>query len=289
VPATVTESVAIAPNGRVFDLPAIVGIEEGIFERHGLNVSFSASYEQRPRTERDVFARLKESLFEQGQSDVYNVCEWASLDRLERGSRPGQVAVLRAAVAAQALLTLDPAINEPHDLGDIPVGVNEFTGSHYTSIQMLEGTLPKERIGVEHLGGPEHRYEQLMSGQARVVALMEPFISLALKNGAHIVASTFYRGAEIVGANLIPEVRERYLEAVNESVDHINADPGAYRGHLVAPAKGALAPEELSTAFHRYIHVTPYPRQRLEETSAWMRTWGLAAGDWQPDTLVDVQ
>lgn len=45
VPATVTESVAIAPNGRVFDLPAIVGIEEGTFERHGLDVSFSAGYE----------------------------------------------------------------------------------------------------------------------------------------------------------------------------------------------------------------------------------------------------
>ena len=52
MPATVTESVAIAPNGRVFDLPAIVGIEEGIFERHGLDVRFSATYADRPRTER---------------------------------------------------------------------------------------------------------------------------------------------------------------------------------------------------------------------------------------------
>jgi NitT/TauT family transport system substrate-binding protein len=70
----------------VFDLPAIVALEEGIFERHGLDVRFSATYDDRLRTERDVFARLKESLFEQGTSDVYNVCEWASLDRLERGT-----------------------------------------------------------------------------------------------------------------------------------------------------------------------------------------------------------
>jgi NitT/TauT family transport system substrate-binding protein len=285
----VSISLALAPNGRVFDLPAIVAAEEGIFERHGLDVRFSATYDDRPRTERDVFARLKESLFEHGESDVYNVCEWASLDRLERGSRPGQVAVLRAAVAAQAILTLDPAINEPHDLGDVPVGVNEFTGSHYTSLQLLEGTLPKERIRVEHLGGPEHRYEQLISGGARVVALMEPFISLALKNGAHIVAATFYRGAEVVGASLAPEVRQGYLDAINEAVDRINASPDFYRGHLAEPTKGQLSPEELSGTFVRYIHVTPYPRQRLTETYDWMRSWGLASGEWAPETLVAVQ
>lgn len=284
-----TASVALAPNGRVFDLPAIVAAEEGIFERHGLDVRFSAGYDDRPRTERDVFSRLKESLFEQGDSDVYNVCEWASLDRLERGSRPGQVAVLRAAVAAQALLTVDPAINEPHDLGNVPVGVNEFTGSHYTSLQLLEGTLPKDRIQVEHLGGPEHRYEQLIGGGARVVALMEPFISLALKNGAHIVASTFYRGAEVVGASLSPGVRRSYLDAINEAVDRINASPGAYRGHLVQPTKGQLDPDELRDTFVRYIHVTPYPRQRLAETYSWMRSWGLAAGELAPETLVAVQ
>jgi NitT/TauT family transport system substrate-binding protein len=289
VPAPAPTALALAPNGRVFDLPAIVALEDGIFARHGLDVRFSAGYDDRPRTERDVFARLKESLFEQGESDVYNVCEWASLDRLERGSRPGQVAVLRAAVAAQAILTLDPGINEPHDLGDIPVGVNEFTGSHYTSLQLLEGTLPKERIRVEHLGGPEHRYEQLIGGGARVVALMEPFISLALKNGAHIVAATFYRGAEVVGANLASQVRQAYLDAINEAVGHINASPDAYRGHLVEPTKGALRADELSAAFIRYTPVTPYPRQRLRETYDWMRSWGLASEEWAPETLVAVQ
>jgi NitT/TauT family transport system substrate-binding protein len=197
--------------------------------------------------------------------------------------------VLRAAVAAQAILTLDPAINEPHDLADVPVGVNEFTGSHYTSIQLLEGTVPRERISVTHLGGPEHRYEQLIGGGARVVALMEPFISLALKNGAHIVAATFYCGAEVVGASLAPEVRQSYLDAINEAVDHINASPDSYRGHLVAPTKGQLSPDELSAGFVRYIHVTPYPRQRLNETYDWMRSWGLASGDWAPETLVAVQ
>ena len=98
-------AVKIAPNNPVFDLPVIVGIEEGLFAKAGLDVSFSASYADREKDSADkpVLARLKEGLFECGSADSYNVCEWASIDRLERGKRDGKVAALRAAIAAQAI------------------------------------------------------------------------------------------------------------------------------------------------------------------------------------------
>src|SRR5216684_3660716 len=81
--------VRIAPNNPVFDLPVIVGIEEGLFENAGLDVSFSATYADRERdsAEKPVLSRLKEQMFECGSADSYNVCEWASIDRLERGGR----------------------------------------------------------------------------------------------------------------------------------------------------------------------------------------------------------
>ena len=43
--------VKIAPNNPVFDLPVIVGIEEGLFAGAGLDVSFSASYADRESCE----------------------------------------------------------------------------------------------------------------------------------------------------------------------------------------------------------------------------------------------
>src|SRR6516225_3926312 len=102
-------AVKIAPNNPVFDLPVIVAIEEGLFTKAGLDVSFSATYADRERdsAEKPVLSRLKEELFECGSADSYNVCEWASIDRLERGKRGGKVAALRAAIAAQAVLTFD--------------------------------------------------------------------------------------------------------------------------------------------------------------------------------------
>ena len=104
--------VRIAPNNPVFDLPVIVGIEEGLFAAAGFDVAFSATYadRERDRAENPVMARLKEQMFECGEADSYNVCEWASIDRLERGSRGGQIAALRAAVAAQAILTFDETL-----------------------------------------------------------------------------------------------------------------------------------------------------------------------------------
>ena len=98
--------VRIAPNNPVFDLPVLVGIEEGLFKKHGLDVQMSASYEAREKdtADRPIMARLKENLFDCGSADSYNVCEWASIDRLERGNRGGNIAGLRSAVAAQAIV-----------------------------------------------------------------------------------------------------------------------------------------------------------------------------------------
>src|ERR1700736_4812635 len=94
--------VRIAPNNQVFDLPVIVAIEAGLFARAGLDVRFSAAHADREKdsAQRPVMSRLKEQLFDCGAADSYNVCEWASIDRLERGSRGGQNAGLWGAVGA---------------------------------------------------------------------------------------------------------------------------------------------------------------------------------------------
>src|SRR5438552_1184211 len=201
--------VKIAPNNPVFDLPVIVAIEEGLFEKAGLDVSFSATYADREKdsAEKPVLSRLKEELFECGSADSYNVCEWASIDRLERGKRGGKVAALRAAIAAQAILTFDDGLQTPRDLADVPVVVQELTGSHYTTIQMLESAVGREHVRIQNGSLPSRRWEGLRDRTYRVVAVMEPFISLGLKEGAHIIAASFYRGGEVVAADLTPEER----------------------------------------------------------------------------------
>jgi NitT/TauT family transport system substrate-binding protein len=284
----VSAKVRIAPNNPVFDLPVIVGIEEGLFAKAGLDVSFTATYEDRERDTADkpVFQRLKEEMFECGSADSYNVCEWASIDRLERGKRGGKLAALRAAVAAQAIITFDDKLQTPRDMADVPVVVQELTGSHYTTIQMLESAVGREHVKIAQGGLPQRRWAGLKDGTYRVVTVMEPFISLALKEGAHIIAASFYRGGEVVAADLTPEQRKSYYDAENRAVDMINADFYKYAHHVAAHAKGALQPNELLRAFVHYKHVDYYDPELFNRAYDWMKARGMTEGQSEHAALV---
>jgi NitT/TauT family transport system substrate-binding protein len=280
--------VRIAPNNPVFDLPVIVGIEEGLFAKAGLDVQFSATYADRERdsAERPVMSRLKEQLFDCGSADSYNVCEWASIDRLERGSRRGNIAALRAAVAAQAILSFDQRLQVPRDLADVPVVVQELTGSHYTTLQMLESAVGADHVRIAHGGLPQMRWAGLKNGSHRVVTVMEPFISLGLKEGAHIIAASFYRGGEVISADLTADERKAYYDAENAAVDCINADFYRYAHHVAAHAKGALEARELLRAFVRYKHVDYYDPTRFARAYDWMKARGLSEGQSEHAALV---
>lgn len=273
-------SVRIAPNNQVFDLPVIVGIEEKLFEQAGLDVRFTATYADREKdtVDKPIMGRLKEQLFDCGSADSYNVCEWASIDRLEKGKRGGNIAALRAAVAAQAIITFDERLQVPRDLADVPVVVQELTGSHYTTVQMLESAVGTEHVHIAKGGLPQKRYEGLKNGTYRAVTVMEPFISLALKDGAHIVAASFYRGGEVISAELTPEQRKAYYDAENNAVDLINKDFYKYARHVAAHTNGALQSRELLRAFVRYKHVDYYDLTLFERAYDWMKARGMTAG-----------
>lgn len=281
-------TVRIAPNNPVFDLPVIVGIEEGLFDKAGLDVQFSATYADREqdRADKPVMTRLKEQMFDTGSADSYNVCEWASIDRLEKGERGGKLAALRASVAAQAIMTFDDSLQIPRDLADIPVHVQEFTGSHYCTVQLLESALGPEHVNIGKGGLPQHRHAGLKNGSHRVVTVMEPFISLGLKEGAHIIAAMFYRGGEVISPDLTGEQRKAYYDAENAAVDMINADFYKYAHHVAAHAKGALEPRELMTAFVRYKHVDYYDTTLFNRTYDWMSARGFSTGGSAHGTLV---
>jgi NitT/TauT family transport system substrate-binding protein len=278
--------IRISPNPSVFDLPLLVGLEHGLFEKAGVDVRYAADYGGHDPFEKDVLKRQKEALFEQRSADTFNVCEWGGIDRLERGGGDGKIAALRPAIAAQAIVALEPALQTPRDLSGVAIGINEYTGSHYTTVGLLEGAVGADNVVLKHVGAPEVRLDVLRRGEVRAVTVMEPYISLALKQGAHIVALTFYRGAEIVSPDLDAVKREAYLSAIDEAVDLINANFPRYAHYLTDGTKGALKPEELDSRFIRYTHVERYAAEKFEPAYAWMKEHGFTAGANTHDSLV---
>ncbi|WP_028936323.1 nitrate ABC transporter substrate-binding protein [Pseudonocardia spinosispora] len=279
------DTIVVSPNHVVFDLPDLIAVREGLFEAVGLDVRFATTEDTANPTEQDPAARHKESLFAAARADIYNVCEWGGIDRLERDTRGGRIGYLRAAVVAQALVSLDDDLNEPHDLGGVPVAVNTFTGSHYTALHLLEGTVPRERIVLEHIGSPIVRLDRLLAGELRATMLMEPFLSLALKHGAHILGTYTYRGSQVIAPHLSYEQQDAYTSAVDKAVDLINSDRQRYAPMIAGELAGRLDPADLRPDFYRYTHIAPFTERRFTETYAWMRSWRLTDGRTGYETL----
>ena len=249
--------VRIAPNNPVFDLPVIVGIEEKLFDKAGLDVRFTASYADREKDkiEIPVMARMKEQMFDCGSADSYNVCEWASIDRLEKGTRGGNIAALRASVAAQAIITFDETLQVPRDLADVPVVVQQLTGSHYTTLQMLESALGADHVNIASGGLPQRPTRVLRTGSIASSRLWSRLSASASRMALILSQRHSIAGGEVISADLSAEQRKTYYDAENMAVDLINADFYKYAHHVAAHTKGALQPNELLKAFVRYKHV----------------------------------
>jgi NitT/TauT family transport system substrate-binding protein len=287
--STVSEfatKIRISPNPPVFDLPILVALEHGLFAKAGLDVDYSVKYADHDKVEHDVMKRQKEALFETGDAEAFNVCEWGGIDRLERGAGLGKIAALRPAIAAQAIVSFDAQLQSPRDLAGVAIGINDFTGSHYTTIGLLEGAIPKDQIVTTHIGAPEVRLQAMKEGRVRAVTVMEPFISLALKQGAHLIALTFYRGAEVVSPDLQPLDLDKYFKVLDQAVDLINADFNRYAHYIVAIASDDIRPEELDGRFVRYTHAQRYSPDLFDPAYHWMKDRGFTDGRNSHDTLV---
>jgi len=264
----------------VFTLPERVARENGLFEKHGVHVEVALLERPEFSSTVDPLKNNADAAFEKGGADTHNLCEWGAIDRVERGSAKGRIGYLRPAVVVQAIVSWQDDIQEPHDLADIEVHTAaRYYGAHYNVLQILEGVLRRDQIKVAFSGvGFRERQEKAKTGEFKAITLMEPWLSLALKNGAHIVGLAYYRGGTIFADHVPQATRENYVAAINEAVDTINADPKAYRRHLTELTNGELEPEELSGLFHRYTHAKHYSEKRFAESYAWMNSWGLAKG-----------
>jgi NitT/TauT family transport system substrate-binding protein len=151
---------------------------------------------------------------------------------------------------------------------------------------MWESAVAREHVSIQSGGLPQKRYAALKNGSARAVAVMEPFISLGLKDGAHIIAASFYRGGEVIAPELTTEQRAAYYDAENGAVDLINTDFYKYAHHVTAHAKGALQPHELLRAFVRYKHVDYYDVTTFTRAYDWMKARGMSDGQSQHAALV---
>lgn len=282
-------------SGVVFSLPWLVARDEGLFAAEGLDIEFVKARKvdgATPVTDhRQVPSIGPHAPFEEQQVGLYRACEWGQIRRAYDSGVGGRIVGKRSAVGVQAIFTAPGSpIVHPQGLKNKTVGVRFHRGSHYTALQLLEGYLKPEEIRVAHIE-TSAGFEAVRRGELDAITLMEPWITLAEKEGFQKIAEAHYLGAEIASSDIGEESWDAINRAIRRAVALINADKKKYVHHLIDALpeayRGKITPDDFHLPRLRYVDPTPYAQDEFEQTNDWLVKWGLVEPDTAFGSLVD--
>ena len=276
----------VAIMNAVHDLPVLVARDLGFYKDEGLDVDFvttpgMAQVSTKHFVKFDsIFDRPLDSTYNEGGIDTYRMCEWGIMKRAveanTEGLRPRKIVALGAAMSSFAIVVArDSKAYEPEMLKNVPIAVTPNNGSHFTTLKIMEGFLPKEHIKTTTAGSMPKRIEALQAGKVGAVSLMEPWISYAQKLGLRILVESHSTRSEAAGDDLDGKTLAAMFRAQARAVELLERDPRPYVKYLVAETGGLLEPHEFQ--HWRLLHAPPQPytRERWEDTYNWTVGWNM--------------
>lgn len=281
-------TLTVGPNGPAFDLPWIVGQEQGYFADEGIEIRVMEKDVSKPQA-LAIADRQKERLFDAGEIQIFNACEWGCLRRVERAQHPGWLIARRPLLETQSIVVRPGSdIEWADDLAGRAVAVAWETGGHYLTLKMLEGFLPRQEIVVVHGGFHRDRLNMLLAGEVDAAIMPEPFTSLAEKRGARVVCEAVFRGGEVVNDSVDAETAAKLIRALRRSVAFLNADVPGYRRRILEMEKpGDLTSDEVNWRRITYVDPKPYTRAEFDRARDWMQTWGMIGDDVHFEQIVN--
>jgi NitT/TauT family transport system substrate-binding protein len=292
----------IEVSNAVFSLPYHVAKERGYFADEGYDVELVPAGSGRDR-DKEVPAKPIEDVravpsfgwhqgIEKGEFCMYRACEWGQIRRTQDSGVDARVISKRAAVATQAIVVRgDSGYNVAADLRGKTVAVNFHAGSHYITLAMLGGAMnDRSDVRPVHVGGPRQRLRFLEEGKVDAAAVMEPWITVAMKRGLRIVAEAFYEGAEVATPEVDSEMYAAITRAIGKAVADINRDIRPYLKYMIREVPqeiAALSEDDFYLPRFRYVQPRPYTREEFDYLHEWMTTWGLLDAESGYDRIVD--
>jgi NitT/TauT family transport system substrate-binding protein len=288
----------VAIMNAVHDLPVLVARDEGFFRDEGLDLEFVTTPGMAQVTTShavkfdSVFDRPLDSTYNEGGIDQYRMCEWGIMKRAVEadttGLRGRKIVALGASMSSFAIVVAgDSAVYEPEQLKDKAIAVTPNNGSHFTTLKMMEGFLTPEHIKTTNAGSMPKRIEALRQGQVAAVSLMEPWISVAQKQGLRILIESHSTRSEAAGDDVDGATLAAMFRAQARAVKVLEKDPTPYVHYFIAETGGRLEPHELQT--WRLLHAPPQPytRERFDDTYNWTIKWNMVVPGATYESIVD--
>ena len=282
----VSRRTKVAIMNAVHDLPVLVARDKGFFKDEGLDIEFVTTPGMAQVTTSHtvkfdtVFDRPLDSVYNDGGIDQYRMCEWGIMKRAVEadttGLRHRKIVALGASMSKFAIAVMNNSkIYEPEMLKDKLISVTPNNGSHFTMLKMVEGFLEPQHVKTTNAGSMLKRLEAMRRGEVDAVVLMEPWISVAQKEGLRLLIESHSTRSEAASDELDGPTLAAMFRAQAKAVEVLEKDPKPFVHYLVAETGGLLKESELQT--WRLLHAppTPYTRERFDDTYNWTVKWNM--------------
>ena len=270
----------VAIMNAVHDLPVLVARDKGFFRDEGLDIDFVTTpgmaqvSTSHVVTFDTVFDRPLDSVYNEGGIDQYRMCEWGIMKRAVEAEsnqlRPRKIVALGASMSKFCIAVRnDSKIFEPEMLKDKVISVTPNNGSHFTMLKIVEGFVERQHVKTTNAGSMVKRLDALRTGAIDAVVLMEPWISVAQKEGLRILIESHSTRSEAASDELDGPTLAAMFRAQARAVELLEKDARPFVHYLVAETGGLLKESDFQT--WRLLHAPPQPytRERFDDTYKW--------------------
>jgi NitT/TauT family transport system substrate-binding protein len=264
-------TIRLQSDSNAHDRPWRVAVERGYFADEGLDVEYHEDNPKGVEGRVENFSeRWKESQLQQGALEVYPVCEWGAIERVQTLGK-GRIIGLDTTVRTGALMVrADSPIRSVAELRDVPIAVTWHAGTFYAAIEVLEAAgVPFDAIKLVHAND---RLDALLSGKTPAAALMEPLVSRAAEAGCRKIADLRWRGGIVAGEDVDDETAQKLTRALNRAVAWLGENEDRSRDQLLRDLK----PELRKTGMlPELTGVQGYQAAEFQEKVDWMMDRGF--------------
>jgi ABC-type nitrate/sulfonate/bicarbonate transport system substrate-binding protein len=263
--------IRLQSDSNAHDRPWRVAVEQGFFAAEGLTVEY---HEDNPKgvagRVENFSERWKEQQLQQGAIEVYPVCEWGAIERVQSLGK-GKIIGLDTTVRTGAIMVRkDSNIQSLSDLRNVPIAVTWHAGTFYAAIEVLEAAgVPFDAIKLVHAND---RLDALLSGTTEAAALMEPLVSRAAEAGARKIADLRWRGGIVAGDDVDDETAGKLMRALNRAVAWLAENESRSREELLRDLKPELRKTGL---LPELTGVQSYKPAEFQEKVDWMMDRGF--------------
>jgi ABC-type nitrate/sulfonate/bicarbonate transport system substrate-binding protein len=263
--------IRLQSDSNAHDRPWRVALEQGFFAAEGLQVEYN---EDNPKgvagRVEDFSQRWKEAQLRDGALEVYPVCEWGAIERVQALGK-GKIIGLDTTVRTGAIMVRkDSPVQTLTDLRNVPIAVTWHAGTFYAAIEVMEAAgVAFDEIKLVHAND---RLDALLSGQTEAAALMEPLVSRAAEAGCRRIAELRWRGGIVAGDDVDEETAAKLRRALNRAVEWLRENEERSRAELLRDLK----PEQRQSGLlPELTGVQSYQPAEFNEKVGWMLDRGF--------------